>query len=195
MGVGCREADEEGQSVRVRQDVHLGTRFAPVHGARTCVFAPFLALTWALSRTTRVTSRRDDAGDVEEAGVVELMQHGLVQPPPYPGPRPDQKPAVSGRLRDTKAGRQCPPGTPADQHVDDGREHCLIRRVLRSTALRPHPQGWDERLRDLPQTLRNDPTPRTLPHAQLNESTPHRTRSNTATTGRNRGWVWSLILV
>ena len=40
-GVAGRDADEEGQSVRVRQDVHLGTRLAAVHGARTCVFAPF----------------------------------------------------------------------------------------------------------------------------------------------------------
>src|SRR5687767_14613312 len=30
MGVGRGDADEEGQSVRVRQDVHLGTRLAPV---------------------------------------------------------------------------------------------------------------------------------------------------------------------
>jgi hypothetical protein len=40
MGVAGRDADEEGQSVRVRQDVHLGTRFASVHGAGACVFAP-----------------------------------------------------------------------------------------------------------------------------------------------------------
>ncbi|AJP04375.1 hypothetical protein TU94_25845 [Streptomyces cyaneogriseus subsp. noncyanogenus] len=37
--------------------MHLGTRLAPVHGARTCLFAPFLALTWAVSRMTRETSR------------------------------------------------------------------------------------------------------------------------------------------
>ena len=42
VDVGRGDADDEGQSVRVRQDVHLGTRLAPVHGARTCVFAPFL---------------------------------------------------------------------------------------------------------------------------------------------------------
>jgi hypothetical protein len=39
--VAGRDADEEGQSVRVRQEVHLGTGLAAVHGARTCVFAPF----------------------------------------------------------------------------------------------------------------------------------------------------------
>lgn len=38
--------------------MHPGTRPAPVHGARTCVFAPFSALTRAVSRTTRVTSTR-----------------------------------------------------------------------------------------------------------------------------------------
>jgi hypothetical protein len=39
VGVAGRDTDEEGQSVHVRQDVHLGTRLAPVHGARACVFA------------------------------------------------------------------------------------------------------------------------------------------------------------
>ncbi len=58
VGVGGRETDEEGQSCRVRQDVHLGTRLAAVHGARTCEFAPFLALTWAESSTARERSRR-----------------------------------------------------------------------------------------------------------------------------------------
>jgi hypothetical protein len=41
VGVTRGDADEEGQAIRVRQDVHLGTRLAPVHGARTSVFAPF----------------------------------------------------------------------------------------------------------------------------------------------------------
>lgn len=58
MSLRRGEADEEGQSVRVRQDVHLGTRLAPVHGARTCEFAPFLALTCAESSTARVRSSR-----------------------------------------------------------------------------------------------------------------------------------------
>ncbi|KOU48262.1 hypothetical protein ADK55_19800 [Streptomyces sp. WM4235] len=57
VGVGSADADEEGQPVRVRQDVHLGARLASVHGARTCEFAPFLALTWAESRTARERSR------------------------------------------------------------------------------------------------------------------------------------------
>jgi hypothetical protein len=50
VGVAGGDADEDGQAVRVRQDVHLGTRLAPVHGARTCVFAPLLALTWAVKQ-------------------------------------------------------------------------------------------------------------------------------------------------
>ncbi|EFE68953.1 predicted protein [Streptomyces viridosporus ATCC 14672] len=41
VDVGGGDADNEGQSVRVRQDVRLGARPAPVHGARTGVFAPF----------------------------------------------------------------------------------------------------------------------------------------------------------
>jgi hypothetical protein len=38
----------------------------------------------------------DDAGDVDEAGVVEPVQHCFVQPAPDTGSRPDQEPAVSG---------------------------------------------------------------------------------------------------
>ncbi|KOV71349.1 hypothetical protein ADL02_46235 [Streptomyces sp. NRRL WC-3723] len=37
---------------------------------------------------------QDDAGDVDEAGVVEPVQHGFVQPPPDAGSRPDQQPTV-----------------------------------------------------------------------------------------------------
>lgn len=32
VGIRRGDADEEGQSVCVRQNVHLGTRLAPVHG-------------------------------------------------------------------------------------------------------------------------------------------------------------------
>jgi hypothetical protein len=38
----------------------------------------------------------DDAGDVDEAGVVELVQHGFVQAAPHTGSGPDQEPAVRG---------------------------------------------------------------------------------------------------
>ncbi len=41
VGVGGGDTDDEGQSVLVRQDVHLGTRFCSVHGRRACEFAPF----------------------------------------------------------------------------------------------------------------------------------------------------------
>jgi hypothetical protein len=80
----------------------------------------------------------DDAGDVDEAGVVELAQHGFVQAAPDAGSRPDQEPAVSSRLRYAKAWWQLAPGTAADEDVNDGSEQRLVRCVLRSAALRPH---------------------------------------------------------
>lgn len=76
---------------------------------------------------------------------------------------------MGGRLRYPEAWRQGPPGAAADQHVDDRSEQLLIRRVLRPAALRPHPRPRDQRLRDLPQPVRNNPTPRTPPHAKLND--------------------------
>jgi len=36
VGVRCGEADEEGQSVRVRQDVHFGARLAPLGSSDRC---------------------------------------------------------------------------------------------------------------------------------------------------------------
>jgi hypothetical protein len=95
----------------------------------------------------------DDAGDVDEVGVVEAVQDGLVQAAPDAGSGPDQEPAVSGRLRYPEARRQRPRGASADQDVDDRREQRLIRRVLRSAALRPNPWLRDQRLRDLPQSV------------------------------------------
>jgi hypothetical protein len=127
-----------------------------------------------------VSGVEDNARDVDETGVIESVQHRLMQPAPHPGPRPDQEPAVRGRLRYPEARRQSPPGTTADQHVDDRREQRLIRRVPRSAALRPHLRRWDQRLRDLPQPVRNNPTPRTPPHTQTNERSPHRTPSKTS---------------
>jgi hypothetical protein len=111
----------------------------------------------------------DDTGDINQAGVVEPVQHGLVEAAPDTGSRPDQEPAVGGRLRYAEAGRQLAPGASADQHVDDGREQRLIRRVLRSTALRPYFRRRDQRLGDLPQPVRNNPTPRTPPHDRTND--------------------------
>ncbi|MGW4234095.1 bacterial transcriptional activator domain-containing protein [Streptomyces sp. NPDC004980] len=55
-----------------------------------------------------------------------------------------------------------------------------MRRVLSPAALRSHLRRRDQRLGDLPQPVRNNPTPRTPPHTQPNEPTPHRTRSKWA---------------
>lgn len=76
----------------------------------------------------------DGAGDVDEAGVVETVQHGFVEAAPDASSRPDQEPAVGGRLRCAETGRQSVPGAATDQHVDDGREERLVRRVLRPAA-------------------------------------------------------------
>jgi hypothetical protein len=161
MGVGGGDADDQGQSVRVRQDVHLGTRLASVHGARTCVFAPFFG--------AHVSGVEDDAGDIYEACVVELVQDRFVKPAPDPGARPDHEPAVGRRLRYAEARRQGPPSAAADQHVDDCCELRLIRSVRCSTTLRAHPVLRNQRPCELPQAVRNNPTPRTPPDEQPNE--------------------------
>ncbi|GHC82142.1 hypothetical protein GCM10010349_65870 [Streptomyces flavofungini] len=108
------DPDDQGQSVRVRQNVHLGTRLAPVPTGLGPVCSPPLS--------ADVGGVEHDAGDVDEAGVIELVEHGLVQPAPDAGSGPDQEPAMSSRLRDPKAGRQMPPGASADQHIDNGGE-------------------------------------------------------------------------
>jgi hypothetical protein len=77
VDVGRGDADDEGQSVRVRQDVHLGTRLAPVHGARTCGFAPFF--------NPDVGGVEDCTGEVKQAGVVQAAQDLFVQPAPDTG--------------------------------------------------------------------------------------------------------------
>lgn len=134
VDVGGRQTDDEGQSVRIRQDAHLGTRPASVHGARTCVFAP-------LFFSPDVGRVEHGAGEVEQVCVVEQVQDLLVQPSTGACSRPDQEPAVGRRLRYAEAWRQGPPGASADQDEDDGRKHRLVRRVPRSAALRPHPDG------------------------------------------------------
>jgi hypothetical protein len=100
-----------------------------------------------------------------------------MEPAPHTGPRPDHETAMRSGLRYTEARWQCPPGAAADQHIDDRGKQRLIRRVLRPATLRPHLRRRDQRPRDLPQPVRNNPTPRTPPHTQLNEPSPHRTRS------------------
>jgi hypothetical protein len=74
VDVAGRDADEERQSVRVRQDVHLGPGFPWSTGLGPVCPSPFFG--------PDVGGVEDDAGDVDEAGVVELVQHGLVQPAP-----------------------------------------------------------------------------------------------------------------
>lgn len=142
VDVGGRDADDQGQSVRVRQDVHLGTPAYPgPRGSDRCVRPLF---------RPHVRRVEHDPRDVDQAGIIQSMQHRLVQPAPHPDPRPDDKPAVRGRFRDLKARRQRPPGTTADQHINDRREHRLIRRVWRTTALRAHPRRRNQRFGDLP---------------------------------------------
>lgn len=119
----------------------------------------------------------DDAGDVDEAGVVELVQDRFVQTGPDSGSGPDEESSMGRGLRNAEAGWQRPPGATAHQYVDDRREQRLIRGVLGPTALPPHPRRRNQRLRDLPQPVRNNPTPRTPSHAECNDASPHRTRS------------------
>lgn len=168
-------------SVRVR---HRGERIVRRRGRHSLGVSPV----FGVPRRAKVLVRRFLAEENVEA--VELMphgcnracgwvqsvstifpwvQHGFVQPSPDARSRPDQEPAVRGRLRYPEARRQLAPGTTADQHVDDRREQRLIRRVLRSAALRTHPRRRDQRLRDLPQPVRNNPTPRTPPHERTND--------------------------
>jgi len=105
--------------------------------------------------------RGRDAGDVAEADVVEPVQHSVVQAAPDAGPAPGREPAVSRRLRYAEAERQPSPDTAGDQ-MADGRRQRLIRCALRSATLRPHLLRRDQRLRDLPQTVQNDPTRRSV---------------------------------
>jgi hypothetical protein len=119
----------------------------------------------------------DRAREIQQAALVDPVEYGLVEPAPDASPRPDQEPSMRGGLRYAETRWQGSPGTPADQDVDDRCEQRLIRRVLRPAALRPHPRWRNQRLRDLPQPVRNNPTPRTSTHVQLNETLPHRTRS------------------
>lgn len=94
---------------------------------------------------------------------MEPVEDLLVQPAPHSGSRPDQEPAVGGRLPYPEAGRKNPPGTAADQREDDRGEQRLVRCVLRSAALLPHFRRRDQRLRDLPQPVRTDPASRAPP--------------------------------
>lgn len=83
----------------------------------------------------------DDAGDVDQAGVVEPVQHCFVEAAPDTGSRPDEEPAVGRGFRDVEARRLGPPGAAAHQDVDDGRKQRLIRCVLRPADLWSHDTG------------------------------------------------------
>jgi hypothetical protein len=69
-----------------------------------------------------VGGAEDDAGDVDEAGIVEPVQHGFMEAAPDADSEPGKEPAVSGRLRYVEAGWPSAPGATADQHANDGRE-------------------------------------------------------------------------
>lgn len=116
-------ANEIDWSRAVIDGSHIDTK----EGVPHLEFAPISSL--------HVSGVEDHARDVDEVGVIESVQHRLVRPAPHPGPRPDQEPAVRGRLRYPETRRQTPPGTTADQHLDDRREQRLIRPVLRSATL------------------------------------------------------------
>ncbi len=60
------------------------------------VFAPFFS--------PDVGGVGDDAGDVDQAGIVEPGQDGLVQTAPDASSRPDEEPTVGGRVRYAEAG-------------------------------------------------------------------------------------------
>jgi hypothetical protein len=118
----------------------------------------------------------DDPRQIQQPAVGQPVQQNLVQPTPHTGPRPDQKPAMHGRLGGAETRRQMPPGAATGQHVHDRGEHRLITDVRCSAALRPRPRRRQQRRHDLPQSLRHDPTPATTSHAKINDLPPHRTR-------------------
>lgn len=110
----------------------------------------------------------DRAGKVDQALFVQELENLLVQPAPDPRTGPDDEPAMDGRLRRPEARRQRPPGAAADQDIDDRGEDRLVIDVGDPAALRPHASRRQQRPGDLPQTLRNNPTPPSTPHAQHN---------------------------
>jgi hypothetical protein len=110
----------------------------------------------------------DCAGEVDQVPFVQELENLLMQPAPDPRTGPDDKPAMHGRLRRPETRRQGPPGTAADQYVDDRGEDRLVIDVRDPTALRSHASRRQQRPGDLPQALRNEPSPPFTPHAQDN---------------------------
>lgn len=107
------------------------------------------------------------------------LENLLMQPSPYSGARPDGEAAMHGRLRRSEARWQRSPGAAADQHVDDRGGHRLI---VDSRPRRPPdaPAPTRQRPRQLPQAVRNDPTPPSTPHAQHAGNWPCRKGSGDA---------------
>lgn len=169
-------------------------RGRPFASDRMCILEPGLPRSTGLGPVCSplfspdVGGVEDDAGDVDEAGVVEPVQHCFMQATPDTGPGPDQEPAVRGRLRYAEARRKLTPGASADQDVNDRREQRFIRRVLRSAALRPNPRRRDQRLGALPQPVRHDPAPCSPPHTGSTSASPRRTRSYSPSQLAIRGW-------
>ncbi len=170
MGVGRGDTDDDGQRVRVRQDVHLGTRLAPVHGTRTCEVAPLFSPSRGRSpgppgRDRGGRRRRGGAGSPRAADP-------RLRPSTRSGTCGEPSTSISRSTAAAPARR-----APADQDINDRGEQRLIRRVLRPATLRPHLRRRNQRPRDLPQPVRNNPTPPTPPHTDTNDASPHRTRS------------------
>lgn len=118
----------------------------------------------------------DHTGDVGQARIVQLPQNRFMQPAPHTDPRPDHEPAMGGRFRDPETRRQRAPCAATHQHIGDRGEQRLVRCVLFSAALRPCPVLRNQRPGDLPQAIRNNPTPRAPPHTRPNDQLPYRTR-------------------
>ncbi len=111
---------------------------------------------------------KDRAGEVDQVPLVQKLENLLMQPPPDPGSRPDDEPAMNRRLRRPEARRQRPPSATADQHIDDRGEDRLVIDARDPTPLRTYPGRRQQRPRDLPQSVRNNPSPPSTPHAQDN---------------------------
>ncbi|MBP2400783.1 transposase [Streptomyces syringium] len=89
---------------------------------------PAVAITWMLWPVRHCLPEKSCSAAFQ-------FQHGARNPStrtgaplaPHPSPGPDEKPAVSRRLRHPEARRQRPPRTPTHQHIHDHGEQRLIR--------------------------------------------------------------------
>ncbi|GAA2768737.1 hypothetical protein GCM10010103_77800 [Streptomyces paradoxus] len=106
----------------------------------------------------------DRTGQVDQVLLVQELENLLMQSAPDSGTRPDGEAAVHGRLRRSEARWQRPPGAAADQDVDDRGKHGLIIDVRDPAALRTNSRRRQQRPCQLPQAVRNDPSPPSTPH-------------------------------